>query len=207
MTKNNQKTKDKLIKLLEENPNLLRACKLAGVARASVYRWFRFDPDFKDKVELAQEVGRDSMIDFAEAKLFENMKNNQQRAVEYFLSHNSTRYANNAVQERHGAHRNVGRLAKLPEGTDSIYLYPQTELMESVAHFRLLNDQAGRLRALLDNVKSGEPIDIEKIDPMLALLLYNIFPELKERIEEQQLDHLERLIDKIVDERIALKDE
>ena len=70
MTTNNRKTKDKLIKLLEENSNLLRACKLAGVARATVYRWLKLDPEFANRVELAQELGRDSMVDFAEAKLF-----------------------------------------------------------------------------------------------------------------------------------------
>lgn len=203
MATNNQKTKDKLIKLLEENSNLLRACKLTGVARATVYRWLKLDPEFANRVELAQEIGRDSMVDFAEAKLFENMKNNQQRALEYFLSHNSTRYANNAVQERHGAHRNVGRLAKLREGTDSVYLYPQTELIDSIAYYQQLNNQAGKLRALLDSVQLNEPVDIEEIDPILATLLFNVFPEMSKRLEEQQLDHFGKQIDKIIDERIA----
>lgn len=207
MPKNTQKTKNELIAHLEKNPNLLRACKLAGVARATVYRWFKLDPDFADKVELAQETGRDSMVDFAEAKLFENMKNNQQRALEYFLSHNSTRYANNSVQERHSAHRNVGRLAKLPEGTDGVYLYPQTELMESVAHYQRMNDQAGRLRALLDNIQSDKPVDIKAVDPVLEMLFLHYFPEMKERIHEQQMDHFKKALDAEVERRIALKDE
>lgn len=206
MTKNTQQNKNKLIKLLEENPNLLRACKLSGIARATVYRWIQLDPEFASRVELAQETGRDSMIDFAEAKLYENIKNNHQRAVEYFLSHNSSRYSNNAVQERHAAHRNVGRLAKLQAGTDSVYLYPQTELMESAARLQRLNDQAGKLRALLNNIKQKEPIDIEGIDPMLATLFYNLFPEMKERIKEHEIDLFEERIEKMMDDRIALKD-
>lgn len=207
MPKSNQKTKDKLIALLEENPNLLRACKLAGVARATVYRWFKLDPDFADKVGLAQETGRDSMVDFAEAKLFENMKNNQQRALEYFLSHNSTRYANNSVQERHSAHRNVGRLAKLPEGTDSVYLYPQTQLMESAVRYQQMNNQAGSLQQLLKSMGSGEPVDIGKIDPMLESLFLHYFPEIKERLEKQQMAYFDKQIQAEVERRIALKDE
>tara|TARA_B100000378_G_scaffold278318_1_gene281085 strand:- start:6300 stop:6923 length:624 start_codon:yes stop_codon:yes gene_type:complete len=207
MKMNNQKTKDKLIKLLEENSNLLRACKLTGVARATVYRWLKLDPEFANRVELAQEVGRDSMVDFAEAKLFENMKNNHQRALEYFLSHNSTRYANNAVQERHGAHRNVGRIAKLREGTDTVYLYPQTELIDSIAYYQKLNDQAGRLKTLLNTIQSGEPVDIKAIDPMLEALFLHFFPEMKEKLEKEQMEHLERAIEAELERRIALKHE
>lgn len=207
MTTNNQKTKDKLIKLLEENSNLLRACKLTGVARATVYRWLKLDPEFANRVELAQEVGRDSMVDFAEAKLFENMKNNHQRALEYFLSHNSTRYANNAVQERHGAHRNVGRLAKLREGTDSVYLYPQTELIDSIAYYQKLNDQAERLKTLLNTIQSGEPVDIKAIDPMLEALFLHFFPGMKDKLEKEQMENLGKALEAEVERRIALKHE
>lgn len=185
MTKSTQRNKDKLLKLLEQNPNLLRASKLVGVARATVYRWLASDPEFAERLELAQEIGRDSLVDFAEAKLLKNVEAGQHNSIAYFLSHNSPRYASNAVQERHSKHRNIGRLAKLPEGTDSVYLYPQTESIEMVQYYMRMTDSANKLKSALDT--SSTQINLDEVDPLMAKLFLSTFPEAVARFEQQQI--------------------
>ena len=92
MARNKRSDKRKLLKELEENHLVTRACKKLNIPRATYYRWLEDDPTFKIKVEKAQDKGRDKVVDFTEAKLIENVSKGNQQAITYLLSHNAKRY-------------------------------------------------------------------------------------------------------------------
>lgn len=91
MTKQNRK-QTRLLKEFEKTPLIERACQKVGIARSTYYRWCESDPKFKRQASISQEKGRAKFNDFAESKLLENVKNNQQPAIAYWLSHNTVRY-------------------------------------------------------------------------------------------------------------------
>ncbi len=98
MTTKKSRRKARLIKELEENPLIERACRKLDISRASYYRWRKEDPRFKDDAEIAQEKGRAKLNDFVESKLLENINNNQQPAINFWLSHNTVRYQHQSQQ-------------------------------------------------------------------------------------------------------------
>lgn len=93
MALNKKQTIKKLIGELEVNPLLSRACSKLGVTRSTLYRWMD-DEEVKEKIYSAQVLGRRHMNDFVESKLISNINNSHQRAIEFWLKHNSSRYAN-----------------------------------------------------------------------------------------------------------------
>ena len=82
----------RVLKELENNPLVERACKKIGIARSTYSRWCNADIVFKHSAEQAQDKGREKLTDFVESKLLENISNNQYASIAYWLSHNTTRY-------------------------------------------------------------------------------------------------------------------
>ena len=58
------------------------ACQKARIDRTTHYLWLRTDEEYKAKVEEINEIA----LDFVESKLFENIKNLNQQAIQYYLS-------------------------------------------------------------------------------------------------------------------------
>ena len=50
------------------------------------------DIEFRISADQAVEIGRSNMVDFAESKLVQNVNEGHQRAVEFYLKHNDSRY-------------------------------------------------------------------------------------------------------------------
>lgn len=98
MARKNQKQKNKLLAELAESPLISRACSKLKIHRSTFYRWRDEDPAFKADVALAIERGRDKISDFAEAKLYENVSNNNQQAIAFVLRHNNKRYRPHAIR-------------------------------------------------------------------------------------------------------------
>lgn len=82
----------RLLKELENNPLVARACQKIGIARSTYYRWCHDDMAFKHSAESSQEKGREKLTDFVESKLLENIHNNQYASIAFWLSHNTVRY-------------------------------------------------------------------------------------------------------------------
>lgn len=77
---------------LEKTGIASNACSKLGIARSTYYRWYNDDIEFRMGADEAVEAGRANMIDFAESKLVQNVNEGSQRAVEFYLKHNDTRY-------------------------------------------------------------------------------------------------------------------
>jgi len=127
------------------------------------------------------------MIDYAEAKLVENVQNNQQKAVEFYLRHNSPRYASSRSEAQYSEKRTIGRLDFLPMGVDQAYLSGELALLEQIRHQKEIDDLI--LEVLGSANDPNEPIGTEKFDPYLTQAIFNRFPDAKEKFAQQITDY------------------
>lgn len=88
----NKRTVKALLVELEKTGIASNACSKVGIARSSYYRWYYDDIEFRMAADKAIESGRANMVDFAESKLIQNMNESNQRALEFYLKHNDSRY-------------------------------------------------------------------------------------------------------------------
>jgi len=86
------KTKKELLDEIRKFGNVYLSCLKIGVDRATYYRWKKTDEKFKEKANEAERIGRENICDVAGHALMQNVKNRDQRAIEYVLNHNSEKY-------------------------------------------------------------------------------------------------------------------
>lgn len=94
-----QKLVDKLVTELERTGIPLTACSKVGVSRSTYYRWRQEDVVFKLQTDEAIQIGRENITDLAESKLVKNIGDGNQRAIEFQLRHNDSRYRYFSQQE------------------------------------------------------------------------------------------------------------
>tara|TARA_R100000306_G_C4309478_1_gene109384 strand:- start:222 stop:599 length:378 start_codon:yes stop_codon:yes gene_type:complete len=79
--KTDKKKKDFLVSLKKNNGNISEACQSANIGRQTYYDWTEKDEAFKQDADDAQE----SLIDLAESKLMENIEDNDNTSIIFFL--------------------------------------------------------------------------------------------------------------------------
>ena len=79
--KTDKKKKDFLVSLKKNNGNISEACESANIGRQTYYDWTEKDEAFKQDADDAQE----SLIDLAESKLMENIEDNDNTSIIFFL--------------------------------------------------------------------------------------------------------------------------
>ena len=190
ISKNNKK---KVLELLEENPNLLRACKKTGIARSTLYRWMESDSFFRDAVRDAQEIGQDTMNDYIESKLIENARNGIPRSIEFYLRHNNTKYASNRVEADYLDKRGVGRTTYMPVGVDGMYYSEELKIIDNLVERLTIRRELEEAKIEGKMYDPDEPINIESLGKVYAEEFYRAFPDAKEKIAEQmQKYHLKK---------------
>jgi len=74
--------KKKMIEALTKTMGIVTtACKIVGIGRATFYEWVRDDEDFAKEVKSIGEIA----VDYAESKLFENIKGKKETSIIFFL--------------------------------------------------------------------------------------------------------------------------
>lgn len=74
--------KKNVLEALEKSLGVVTsACKISGVSRTQFYQWCKEDIGFKQKVDSIEMVA----LDFAESKLFENIKEKKETSIIFFL--------------------------------------------------------------------------------------------------------------------------
>lgn len=77
-----QQKKNALIEALTQTLGVVTsACKIAGIDRTMFYDYYNSDEKFAQKVRDIQEVA----VDFAESKLYEQIKDNNTTATIFYL--------------------------------------------------------------------------------------------------------------------------
>lgn len=92
--KKSDKVKTQFIEQLAKMPIIQAACEKQNVARATFYRWKQDDPKFAEAVEEALHEGASLVNDVAESQLISAVKNENLRAVMYWLQHHHGKYKN-----------------------------------------------------------------------------------------------------------------
>jgi len=77
-----QHNKKKLLKALEKSMGIVtNACKIVNLDRTTFYRYYNEDQQFADDVDKVQ----DYVLDFAESKLLENIKDKKETSIIFYL--------------------------------------------------------------------------------------------------------------------------
>ena len=79
--KTDKKKKDFIEALRNNLGHISNACEAAKIGRRTYYDWIDKDKNFKEDVEHIQ----DSLLDLAESKLLENIENNENTAIIFYL--------------------------------------------------------------------------------------------------------------------------
>lgn len=75
-------SKQEFLKVLKANAGILQpACEAFGISRATAWNWRKADPDFAAACEQIME----EVIDFAESKLYQNIKDGDNASIFFFL--------------------------------------------------------------------------------------------------------------------------
>jgi len=93
ITSNKAREKQRVIEQLSDMPIVEVACRRAGVARATYYRWLKKDPEFARQCREALEQSTSAVSDIAEAKLINAIQDGNMSAISFWLRnhHNSYR--------------------------------------------------------------------------------------------------------------------
>ncbi len=101
MSLNQNEIKKKIIDKLQNNPIIGHACKNAGVARSTFYRFREEDKDFDKAIKEAQRIGRAVTCDAAESKILNLINSDNEdialKASKTVLNTYNHRYQNNNV--------------------------------------------------------------------------------------------------------------
>ena len=76
--------KKMLLEALEKSLGIVTpACKEVGISRETYYRYMREDPDFRDQVDIINEI----TLDFAENQLFKKIKEGSERSILFYMKY------------------------------------------------------------------------------------------------------------------------
>lgn len=90
---------DKIIKMLEEVPNIRHVCKKFGLNRSTYYEWMIQYPDFRKRASAALYLGREDICDLAEGNIVRGVMEGSKADGKWFLRHNSERYMSKTQAE------------------------------------------------------------------------------------------------------------
>ena len=96
-----QQKKKQFINQIKEVPIVSSVCNKIGISRQTYYRWRDEDKDFKQIVDKALNIGRESINDLAESSLVNNIKQNNLNATKFWLSNNHKNYIRPRIEGLH----------------------------------------------------------------------------------------------------------
>lgn len=91
--KTRNELKIKILEILNDNPIISIACKKAGIARATFYRWIDEDERFKEKCICTKKIGIKSVNDLCESVMINKIKEGNFLVIKYWLEANHEVYA------------------------------------------------------------------------------------------------------------------
>lgn len=90
----------KFLDALEETSNVQIACRRAGIVRATVYRWLKFDAEFIKQFDLMKAHGREVVNDLAHSKLLQKLNEGYWPAIRHQLLYGHPDYLQKSSYER-----------------------------------------------------------------------------------------------------------
>src|SRR3989344_554505 len=93
--------KNKFLDELRKTSIVTSACNKTGISRATIYRWIKKDPSFRELVDEAKSMGIEVMCDAAELVIFSGIKDKKFQSARYYLEHHSKRYMTRMTKQMH----------------------------------------------------------------------------------------------------------
>jgi hypothetical protein len=87
-----QEAKKRVLENLKEVPIVTLACRKAGIARATYYRWIDEDYAFRVSAKIALDSGISFINDLTESQLVSLIKEGRMPAITLWLKHHHPRY-------------------------------------------------------------------------------------------------------------------
>jgi len=97
--KYNEDLVEKIIKGLEEIPNIGYVFKKNGIHRSTYYDWIEIYPDFRERVNNSLFSGRENISDIAESNITRGIMEGNKGDSKWWLSHNRDKYMNKGKYE------------------------------------------------------------------------------------------------------------
>ncbi len=126
---------DKIIKMLEEVPNIRHVCKKFGLNRSTYYEWVIQHPDFRKRALAALCLGREDICDLSEGNIVRGIMEGNKADSKWFLSHNNPRYMNKTHAESYNQYMYGEFRFAMDENIDADYfpnLFKFYKLIKSV---------------------------------------------------------------------------
>ena len=140
----NDKTKEKLLEEIQKFGNVYLSCLKIGIDKATYYRWKQKSKKFRAKADEAEKIGRENISDVAEHALLQNIKDKNQRAIEYTLNHNSERYKQKRNSSVVIVHKKENPIPPLPEKTLEDLLDEEEEAINNLNRIEDLKSEKDR---------------------------------------------------------------
>ena len=86
------KVQNQFFEELMKVPIILVACEKIGVSRNSVYRWYKEDKKFAQKMDKAMSEGVAFVNDMSESQLLTMIKEKNWSAISFWLKHRNNNY-------------------------------------------------------------------------------------------------------------------
>jgi hypothetical protein len=80
------------LKMLAEHPYIYYAAKKAGISPATIYRWMKSNPAFKEEVNRLKREGLANQNESIEMVLVKKAREGIMAAIKFYLTHNSKKY-------------------------------------------------------------------------------------------------------------------
>lgn len=120
ISKRTGKIKQDFLELLEKYPIIQVACEKAQISRQTYYRWIERDEKFSKMAEEKLRQWKSLVNDIAETGIITAVKNNDLRAIMYWLNNNHSSYSNRPIQQNIILQNNPRISKKIKEILESI---------------------------------------------------------------------------------------
>ena len=82
----------KFLRELEKSGNISVAVKSVGISRPTLYRWREKSKWLKSEMKIAQEIGKEEIIDFAQGKHIQKIQEGYWPAIQFELDRRHLEY-------------------------------------------------------------------------------------------------------------------
>jgi len=89
--------------------NITAACDAVGISRQTYYEW-RKEKEFDDKCKEVEE----SLVDMAEVQLIKNIRDGNQRALEFFLKNRAVNRWKDKIEQRFSGDLDIKIISAIP---------------------------------------------------------------------------------------------
>ncbi len=114
----------KILKELEDHPNIRRAVKKVGIDHSTYYRWRDSHKEFREKTNKSLSIGTAIGIEILEGVLFNKAQQGDFASIKHWLAHNSRKYMS---VDRVLLYDGVGEVRRTKKGSMQVSISSEEE--------------------------------------------------------------------------------